>query len=751
MHRRARAFLAAFALVPWAAAAGGGPPGAAAHPAQAYALTIRGGVSLGAHEAGVAYYALSSIQTAPAVRLRIVTGASAGSLNGLLALLGECGGFQPQPEESLLWQTWIPIGFDQLFAPDEVDRLGAFSRRWLLESAARIERAWAGGLPPSCDVVLGVAVTRAEPQRVPIAGGRLELPSMEEKFTVRIRGRGAGRPPLATNYAGRGGLGRRLLVTDAQGEIAFPALRDLLLASMSFPVAFPPQPLATCAADGVAMPEVCSAAEAVTDRYVDGGVFDNGPVRLAVGIARAGLAPDVAGGLAWRPAPDPAERDVPRGVLFAFFDPEATEYPAIRPEPAPTEESLARVLGRLAAGVIDTARTKELALLVEEHPAIADQLVLPRRHLPAASAPVFAFLGFFETEFRRFDFTLGMYDARRALEDDNGYVASPTPEAAGGPGWRRFTCMSAVYEGRPDAPDVCAGADLADFRALLQVSLDQLHDLCRAHPLAEGGPSWRNPQCERGRRGEPPPHVPGLAPARWPDWRQGAKETELAWSMRLLGAYGFRFTDLGVPPGRGDLAVDRIRSALGRAGEALAAAQPAADRVPVAYAARLGADLLSYEPPAHLVHLSIGPVETEAGVSRAFHGSTWFPRSLRLAGTVGARGLEAVFSSGRPQPFGVLGAAGLEWQPPSSALARVRLGLRGGWLLAKDDGWGGGTCADRGHAGPAACSGPVVQGLVSTSVLDRLRLQVVAEWFPSTGTRTEHWSIAPGIGGELGF
>src|SRR3712207_6948594 len=53
--------------------------------------------------------------------------------------------------------------------------------------------------------------------------------------------------------------------------------------------------------------------------------------------------------------------------------------------------------------------------------------------------------------------------------------------------------------------------------------------------------------------------------SRWPEWRQGAGEAELAHAMRLLGGYNFRFRDLGAPRGRGDVALLHLRQALGRA------------------------------------------------------------------------------------------------------------------------------------------------------------------------------------------
>nr|WP_205694621.1 hypothetical protein [Corallococcus coralloides] len=50
-----------------------------------------------------------------------------------------------------------------------------------------------------------------------------------------------------------------------------------------------------------------------------------------------------------------------------------------------------------------------------------------------------------------------------------------------------------------------------------------------------------------------------------------------------------------------------------------------------------------------------------------------------------------------------------------------------------------------------ACSRPVVQGLVGLTFLEFLRAQLVGEWYPGTGGRKTLWSVAPGIGLELGL
>ncbi|HYG70619.1 MAG TPA: patatin-like phospholipase family protein, partial [Anaeromyxobacteraceae bacterium] len=602
------AAVAAVALLVLAPAAGARAAGVAPESA---AVTVSGGVSLGAYEAGFLYYTLATIREDPNVELKLLTGASAGGLNALLSLLSACGGEARTPADSLLWKLWIPVGFDRLHVPGASTRLSVFSREWLEQEGARIEEEWNRGIDAECDVVLGVSTTRVKPRSLRTAGGALELPRMEEKFAVRIQGRGPGRPPRATNYVDASRPPEEaILVTDASGEIPFSELQDLLIASMSFPVAFPPAVLRTCTSAATARAGVCLPAEADEALYVDGGVFDNAPLRFAVQLAADGLRAVEGEGAEWQEVPDRAGDALPPEMAFAVLDPDATEYPVPREREAVAETaSIAALVGTLGVGFLDTARSKELLTLVEEHPEIAHGVLLPRRHFPAASAPLVAFLGFFEAEFRTFDFHLGMYDAWKMLERqvearEEGRLRYPEPPGATGDGgvggWAPLACLRAVYDGVGSAADACGSADLADFRALLQLSLDGLYSACREVDEKDGAFPWRSAHCRRAAAGEPPPVVPGVraVEARGDGgWKREANEREIAYTMRLLGAYGFRFRDLGVPPGRGDLALERIRTKLGSAARALADAQPESHRAAVGRAGKLVADFVAYSAP----------------------------------------------------------------------------------------------------------------------------------------------------------
>lgn len=719
-------------------------------PVPAASLTVSGGVSLGAYEAGFLHYALAAAQRRNELDLRLVTGASAGSLNTFLAVLAACGADPERPGNSLAWNTWIPAGFDQLFTPKKASVLGAASRDWLERSAGPIEEAWARGLDPRCDVVLGVSTTRVKPRTsTTLAGLDLAPPRIEEKFAVRIQGRGPGVPPRATNYVDPANSAAALLVTDGAGEIAFSELRDLLFASMSFPVLFPPQEIRTCHGSPGASAPVCRADDAEAGLYVDGGVLDNAPLRLAVRLARDGLQASGDGRLAWREHPLRGAPPASPQPLYVFVDPDASAYPPAFTAEASDTASLVDLLRMLAVGFVDAARSKELVTLLEEQPEIADHVLVPRRSFPAASAPLFALLGFFETDFRVFDFYLGMYDARRMLAarvdapvDEDAARFPEAPDAGAGTaigGWGPLTCLRAIFDGAGAAADACGSDDLRAFRILAQVSLDKLYWTCSAADRQDERIHWTE-HCARAAGGADPPSVPGVVALQGAGaWRRQGEETDLAYTLRLLSGHRFEFRDLQVPSGRPDRAIRKIRASLGRVVGAIADAQPTVwGRLTVGRAGKLAADLVAYAPPRRVVHLTLGPTETELGLTTELPESNVIPGWLRLSAVVGARGLADVLSSGGHDSFGVLTTVGVGADPRllSTFWSQLHVGARVGWLFASSSDYG---------------SRPVVQAVLALTMLERFRVQLAGAWFPAFEGRGTDWSVAPGVGLEFGF
>ena len=405
--------------------------------------------------------------------------------------------------------------------------------------------------------------------------------------------------------------------------------------------------------------------------------------------------------------------------------------------------SLPRELKRIASTLIDTARSKELAILLEEHPDVADRIVVPRRRFPAAGSPLFAFLGFFEQEFRVFDFNLGMYDA---LAD-----AVRRGSGSGARSRRGRACKSLLAEGgdgngsracarctrAPRKRTACRGDELADFRALLQVSLDQLYDVpCGRFRAVRVD----QPHCDLAAAATRSARA-GRVAERTAEWRRqtgraGAGVLDAPARGLRVSLRGHRRSARPRRPRRGT-----HPEGAGRAGHEFARAQPGPDRGPVTFAAKLAADSVAYSAPDRTLHLTMGPTESEIGYTRGFGDSTWMPPGFRLTAALAFRGLEGALTSGDTAPFAALLVGGLELQPRRNVREQLRLGLRAGWMFSGEDGSGAGPATTgrgrvrlhapgrtggRGVHAPGALSGPGG-----------------GEWFPGIGRKSNRWVLAP--------
>jgi hypothetical protein len=754
--------LAASLLLCATAAADGAtaPPASLPGAPGPIALTVSGGVSLGAWEAGFMHYTTGVIrENAGHNQVRLVTGASAGAANALMGIVAEYGPPAPTPEGSIFHRTWIPLGLSQLFVPAETGRQGAFSRRWAGRLWTLIEEGLRAGLSVDCDVVLGVSLTRLVPREVAIVPG-VELPRVEEHAALRITGRGPGRLPRFVNYVDPDWDQAQLLLPEGPDrEVPLWAVRDLLFASAAFPVAFPPQRLRHCLRRPQGGPRLdCPEAEATGALFADGGLLDNSPIRLAARLAGTGLRFDEAGRARWLKHPRLGEWLTPRGASFAYVSPDVAAYPL--PEAKAQVDAGTPVLAlgaQLAGAFFATARAKNLLVLLDERPELARALLVPRRHYPTASEPMAAFLGFFETELRRFDFTLGMVEAGLMFDEREAVLAAELglpveiarPDARHpSPEWRRLDCLRAALGERPEAGPRCAGADLRELRILAQASLFRLWDQCT---LADGEvrPSTSHAQCRRAMEGAPPPLVPGVEGAAGVAWRRAPGEGELDHALRILGAMRFWWRDLGLSPDEGSEALGEIRQVAGRVVEALVAAQPAQDRLVVGTVGGMAANWLAYAPARHRLWITLGR-ELEVGFS---HGLLADRRRLPLRPhlAVQVHGALAAVSSDET-PAGLALLAGVELLPWQLATDRLQpsLILRGGVLLSPRDDWGALRCPTPASSDPAACTRPALQAVAALSVLERVRLHLGGELYPTRAGR-RLWSVAPAIGFQLNF
>jgi len=721
--------------------------------AAALALTVSGGVSLGSYQAGYLYYLTQTLERDPKrEKLVMAAGASAGSVNALLALMASCSPAALRPEDSLFWKVWTEVGLRQLYVRNDVSAINLFSRRALRASIERVRKLWQQGLPTSCDVVLGVTATRLIAKEVALAGELATIPRTEEKFLLRIRGRGRGREPLLTNYLDANfAFGQALLPLEGANVSPFESLLNLLLASSAFPLAFSPHPISFCLSDpavtGVARGR-CTLKDAVTELFIDGGVFDNRPIRLAARVAAAGLEISPDGQAQWKARPTFEKLNLPKGVRFAFLDATSRAYPLAPETAAETEFSTAfSLILHLIENFVSTAQSKELLTMLEVQPDVRNRIDITENYFPRASELMASFFGFFERMFRIFDFYLGMYDARRFLTAHHSTEVI-FPEEAGlkkaPASWAPLLCMRGVFDGNPQLARLCAHPSLRDFRILLQTSLDRLYDNCRRLTESRPIPTVTHSQCRAALSGSAPMRVPGMGKVADNAWRREKDEGEIVYVLRLLSTYQFHFKDLGLSRRRTGDVTSVISAKLHQISRDFAHKQDSTKSL-IELVARYAANQIAYVPPQDTFYGLLGR-RLEIGYTGANPLSYW--NWLRLGFSVAVDDLFSVVSSERDR-FAVTPYLGLEIEPIglNDALFQWRLGIRGGFRFSSIDGWVGRRCeVDT----PNICSGIDAQLYIALTLLSVIRLQVSGSWFPPIyGTKASDWAIIPNIGIQL--
>src|SRR5688572_18141286 len=230
------------------------------------------------------------------LELKAVTGASAGNVNALVAAIAWCTQELNRKavipaEDSLFWTFWVNTGIDQLMPPDRENREHAvFDRHFFMDTQQKALLKFVDQditVWPDCTLPVGITMTKQTPAELNLSQGSgvtrvqrfaavFEADTKSGKLTVESPHR-----RLST----AGGLGALALPPAAgacpEEEHGLEWAFNVMIASSSFPVAFAPR-------------RVCyEAGGLVTDgvqraMFADGGVFDNNPAGLALGLADYG-------------------------------------------------------------------------------------------------------------------------------------------------------------------------------------------------------------------------------------------------------------------------------------------------------------------------------------------------------------------------------------------------------------------------------------------------------------------------------
>lgn len=307
-------------------------PSEAMRPNRAHAVAIGGGVSMGAYQAGAlwAHVALLrgardrsdslaalirrvdrslSLDSVPTT-LDAVAGTSAGAINALLGAHEFCfDSASTDPEKSLFWSAWMPVGIDELLRPwrDE--------RKTTLLSRSRFAGVWndlwrradSTRARTKCDVAVGVTLTSFQPMYERADQSlAFYIPNHKHVGALQVAERNGRLRVLRPNHAEyltkhfTSVLVLPLRARDSgadSAEVSRPDAQAMFEGSSSFPVAFEPRQLTFARLSSLGKQGlVCANAGTATGcerlysaNFVDGGVFDNRPIDVAATLASAPL------------------------------------------------------------------------------------------------------------------------------------------------------------------------------------------------------------------------------------------------------------------------------------------------------------------------------------------------------------------------------------------------------------------------------------------------------------------------------
>ncbi|MCP4603160.1 MAG: patatin-like phospholipase family protein [Proteobacteria bacterium] len=729
----------------------------------AISLAVSGGSSLGAYQAGYLFYLTEAAKLNPdLIDLNLVTGASAGMINALLTTVSMGRGSDKEPKNSLFYRVWTEVRYNELLDVDKAPPKALSSRTVLVRLADEIEKHWVQGLSENLDMVLGATTTRLKSYPMKISEG-LTVPRQEEKFVFRVRGRGPGKKPLVTNYVDQAHGSEQPLLpfsdpdqTDNKGgQTNFSSIRQILFASSAIPLVFLPQEIDFCmtnpeegAEASIYALRTCPEAKH-KELFIDGAISDRRPLRLAYRITQSGLTRGENAKITWRDEPDLKNGKAPDNVFFLYIDPGMVSYPMQSPQE--TDEALidnaARLfpaVGALFRGLLVTAQSKELSTLIEEHPEVRQRIQLVSHDFPTMSGQLLNFFGFFEREFRKFDFYLGMRDARNFVEnkltprirhvfnEKELAVSFPEPDktatsdSSWAGSWRPYFCLRAAIDGEDRFKEACHSKDLEDFRILLQTTLDRLYDHCRKLPYDE---TIDHLHCMSAMSGNSPPKVWHVSSDYENTWkkRDDADENMFEYIMRLLETYHFRFRDLGLDRDDASLAMSRIRMEMLVLADAFAKKLPRGERIAMRVLGKPAVNFFSYAPPETILYLVAG-TGAEFALSATLGQSNW----LRYNFALQMQGFYILLTE-KPNVLTLTPLLGVEAEinPLSSPLLQTRFGLRIGYQFSTNDGFLSETCNTAIFRNDSfRCSAPVTQIFIALSFYERIRLQGGIEWLP---------------------
>jgi predicted acylesterase/phospholipase RssA len=357
-----------------------------------FSLVISGGISLGAYEAGYNWALLKYMtylkhySKKSKVDMKSIAGASAGAINTLMSSIVWCRDKEyldtdNTVENNIFYKMWTEVDFEDLFihkegVKDPDNSTSLFSRLKIEQQAQKIiEEMHRPIYDKECSVAFGFAVTRVEPKRVDINGIKIDNKLFQIPINLKVDSKH--RAYVEDNKDIKR---NNIIHLSKDAKISDESMKKAMFASSAFPIAFEQVEL-----------DYIYQGKSERAKFLDGGVFDNIPLDLAIRLA------------------DKKSGD------FIFMDPSnmRRKFSSIRKEESNiSQTSPVNTAIELLFDIFSSSESSVLYNTLAEHFESSEKKIhLSSRYFPLTGMLLEHFGAFLDRGFRDYDYFVGVYDA----------------------------------------------------------------------------------------------------------------------------------------------------------------------------------------------------------------------------------------------------------------------------------------------------------------------------------------------------
>lgn len=401
-----------------------------------YSMTISGGVSLGIYEAGVNWAIVEALRVSGNYELQSVTGASAGAINTVLTGLRYCEADVDDSRRTAInssfYRTWNVQLAD--FLPDrdkygtlELQGVGVssiledsiFSRNIYIDRLLEVSKlVRLGKYRNGCEVDIAIVVTRSEPEFRAFGSGEVKTRVPNQRYVVPLTLVVEGNNEVVTGISFKNNLhysalsqrsSKYLYLPEEDGGVPFDTVARAVMASSAFPLVFGRVEMSYCLPItepvGGQSAAPCPADHFLdTNHFIDGGVFDNVPVGVAVELVNA--------------RGKTAEKDGSHSYIFLDAEGGTADHYSGKNGQSRSDYSVGAQLDALTP-LFATLRKQVLAESLSEYFGSVDapQLLLTQRTIPIVGTYLRKFGALFDRSFFYHDYAAGVFDGIRNVAD----------------------------------------------------------------------------------------------------------------------------------------------------------------------------------------------------------------------------------------------------------------------------------------------------------------------------------------------